>query len=240
MIKVENLQVFGWEAAIRGMRKPLDSERRFDTDYTLGKYEDNWSVEGPKIGENDLGLMKRLYKSGPEHAKYLRMIHVQLDITCPLSVLKELDTYKVATTFNSRSTMHTIHKYEFTRDMFSTSDEYDKFTNPEMLQYKLQLLDQDIAKLNKIRGKYLEQKSLVKTDPDNAAEHTGLAKWWWRVLVDNLPEEFDQTRTWDINYQTVINIIHQRQGHKLKEWRDLIDVFKTLPYVQDLLDCENE
>jgi hypothetical protein len=111
MIKFENTRVYGWEAAIRGMRNPMNSWDKSDSiiDH-IGLAE---------IGENDLKLMKQLVKAGTDHSKFMRMITVTVDITAPLYWWKEFDTYKVGTVRNSCSTMHKIHEKEFTLDDFS-------------------------------------------------------------------------------------------------------------------------
>ena len=115
MIEISNVEVFGWEAAIRGMRNPKNSWDKSDTTYGLG--EDYYN--DMRIGSNDLKLMKTLAKAGDDHGKFLRMINVTLDINAPLYWWKEFDTYKVGTVANSCSTMHKIHAKEFVMDDFS-------------------------------------------------------------------------------------------------------------------------
>ena len=110
MIKIENIDVYGWEAAIRGARNPMNSWNRMDTCYNNGEFE---------IRENDYKLLKNLTIAGPEHRKWNRMITVTMDITAPLYWWKEYDTYKVGTVANSCSTMHKIQAKEFTVDDFS-------------------------------------------------------------------------------------------------------------------------
>ena len=110
MIKIENIEVYGWEAAIRGARNPMNSWGKMDSGYNNGDFD---------MGENDYDLLRRLTLAGPEHRKWNRMITVTMDITAPLYWWKEFDTYKVATVANSCSTMHKIQAKEFTLDDFS-------------------------------------------------------------------------------------------------------------------------
>ena len=90
MIKIENTEVVGWEAAIRGMRNPMNSWEKSDTRWTLNQDPNSIIVdedcEGYElaIGPNDRDLMMRLAKGGSVHAKYRRMIVVYADVTAPL------------------------------------------------------------------------------------------------------------------------------------------------------------
>lgn len=111
MILIEKTEILGWEAAIRGMRNPMNSWAKSDTDFTVGQV--------PEVGESDLDLMGRLSRAGTEHRKYLRMLTVYVDLTAPLYWWKEFDTYKVGTVANSCSTMHKIHAKEFVLEDFS-------------------------------------------------------------------------------------------------------------------------
>ena len=126
MIKIENIDVYGWEAAIRGARNPMNSWDRMDSGYNNGKFE---------IGENDYKLLKNLTIAGPEHRKWNRMVTVTMDITAPLYFFKEYDTYKVGTVANSCSTMHKIQAKEFTLDDFSHEhlEEYPKWLLSEVI-----------------------------------------------------------------------------------------------------------
>ena len=197
MIEISKIDVYGWEAAIRGMRNPLNSWERSDSN-------------GSEIGPADLDLMKRLFKAGTEHRKYLRMVHCTLDVNAPLYWWKEFDTYKVATVSNSCSTMHKIAAKEFTREDFA----YDHLS-----EGALAVLDTVIRQLNLSRETYLQSKS--KDD-------------WWD-MIQLLPSSYMQKRTIDLNYETVFNIMGQRKGHKLDEWRVMVGEFEKLPYVQELL-----
>lgn len=129
MIKIENFEATGFEHAIRGMRNPMNSWEKSDTDWFAPASEEDvqdYIEHDPNtglyhlVGHNDLELMTKLAKGGPVHAKYRRMITVYVDITAPLYWWKEFDTYKVGTVANSCSTMHKIHEKEFTMEDFST------------------------------------------------------------------------------------------------------------------------
>ena len=126
MIKIENVDVYGFETAIRGARNPMNSWDRMDSGYNNGKFE---------IGENDYDLLRRLTIAGPEHRKWNRMVTVTMDITAPLYWWKEYDTYKVGTVANSCSTMHKIQAKEFTLDDFSHEhlEEYPKWLLSEVI-----------------------------------------------------------------------------------------------------------
>lgn len=214
MLKVENVETFNFEGAIRGMRNPLESWGKSDSDFDgteLGYFHDF------TIGENDLGLMRRLYKGGPEHRKYLRQIFVCMDIIAPRYWFVEFDTYKVGVTSNSCSTMHTIHKKPFDIDDFS--HDHLVYTgegdNP---------IDMIIKWLNYYREKYLE---------------TGNKEYWYN-MIQLLPQSYNQRRTITMNYENVINIIFQRSGHKLDEWSTFIGELMELPYVKDIMaDARN-
>lgn len=201
MIKVEHVSVFNFDGALRGMRNPYDSWDKSDSVIRNGKVE---------IGKSDLDLMKRLFKGGSEHRKYLRQIFVSLDITAPLYWWKEFDTYKVGTVANSCSTMHTIHKKPFTLNDFS--HEHLKPGSEYTLQHV-------IDTMNMARDNYLESKS--KDD-------------WWQ-LIQLLPTSYNQKRTVTMNYENVISIIRQRSGHKLDEWHKLIEELKKLPYIEEII-----
>lgn len=208
MLKVENLRTFNWEGALRGMRNPMNSWTKSDS-----TFDENGNIIN--IGENDLRLMKTLFKAGTEHRKYLRQIFVSMDITAPLYYWKEADTYKVGTTSNSCSTMHKIQSKEFTEDMFSCGH-----LNPDSMA----TLRSTIYKLNMYRTLY--NKHHDKND-------------WWQ-MIQLLPSSYNQRRTITMNYENVFTIIHQRSGHRLDEWNEFVDVLKTLPYVQELLSSLDE
>lgn len=201
------------------MRNPLNSWDKSDSNFYP------WDETSVEIGENDLNLMKRLYKAGSEHRKYLRQIFVSMDITAPLYWWKEFDTYKVGTVSNSCSTMHTIHKKEFSLDDFSIEHVSDDSleVNYKYVKYwnkPIDALVDLIDILNACREKYLETKD---------------KKWWWQ-LIQLLPSSYNQKRTITMNYENVITIIKQRTGHKLDEWNLFIDELKQLPYVEKIME----
>ena len=206
MIKIENVEVYGFKAAIRGMRNPMNSHSKSDSGYVASgeHYEDVDYV----VGENDMSLMKRLAKAGRPHRKYLRMIHVSMDITAPDFFFKEFDTYRIGITENSTSTMHKLASRELTIDDFSLEDMPIKEA-------------EEIVKHNE------ERRLLYK--------QTGEEKEW-RALIEGLPMSYNYRRTVDMNYENVLNIIHQRTGHKLSEWETLIEDLKKLTYVEELLN----
>ena len=140
MIKIENVDVYGWEAAIRGARNPMNSWHLMDSCYNNGEFE---------IGEKDHDLLRRLTMAGPEHRKWNRMVTVTMDITAPLYWWKEYDTYKVGTVANSCSTMHKIQAKEF---------ELDDFSHEHLEEYPKWLLSEVILELNKNRKDFNETK----------------------------------------------------------------------------------
>ena len=166
------------------------------------------------VGPNDLKLMNRLFKSGTEHRKYARMITVWIDINAPLYWWKEFDQYKIGTVSNSCSTMYTLMNKPFELDDFS----FDKLNEYE--NYAEHVIDD----LNELREHCSEE-----TDPK-------IKKELWYAIVQLLPESYNQTRTIMMNYEVVARIIQQRKGHKLEEWKQLIDVLKELPYINEIMD----
>jgi hypothetical protein len=204
MLKIEKTIVDGWEAAIRGMRNPLNSWDKSDTRF-------NWEVGKIVIGENDLALMKKLSKAGSDHAKFLRMINVTVDITAPLYWWKEFDTYKVGTVANSCSTMHTIHKKPF---------ELSDFSWEHLTEANLKVLEWLIDVLNANREKY----NATKNKED------------WLQMIQLLPTSYEQKRTVQLNYQVLKNIYHSRKNHKLAEWHVLCAWIEKLPYFMEVCD----
>ena len=208
MLTIENAETFGWEAAIRGMRNPKNSWSKSDSRWSS---PDENGTDAPMfiVGENDLKLASALANSGPDDGKFLRMIHVQLDVTAPLYWHKEADQYKVGTVTDSCSTMHKIHAKEFTMDDFSH----------EHLYSPLHDLKPTVDLLNVYRERFLETKD--KED-------------WWQ-LIQLLPSSYNQRRTWDLNYAVLRNIYHARRNHKIDEWHTLCDWIETLPYAKELI-----
>ena len=218
MIKVEAIEVFGIEGAMRGMRNPLNSWDKADTTVSDDILE---------IGENDLNLATRLIKAGTEHRKFLRMIHVQMDVIAPLYWWKEADTYKVGTTTNSCSTMHKIAAKEFTLDDFSHEhliDDQNDFENEngQISSYKDFLYYDVLDVLNTARRQYLETKD---------------KKYWWQ-MIQLLPSSYNQRRTWDISMETLLSILHQRKNHKLDEWNEFRDIcLEQVPYLKEFYEA---
>lgn len=219
MIKVENIDVWGFKHAIRGMRNPMNSWDKSDS-LLCG------DIDCPDliVGENDLDLMRRLYKAGPEHRKYLRQIFVSMDITAPLYWWKEFDTYKVGTVANSCSTMHKIAAKEFELDDFSHEHLRYEYSDgeasfDEATWAEVSLLD-TINKLNRARDLYLKSKD---------------KKHWW-LMIQLLPSSYNQKRTVTFTYENVVTMIRQRTGHKLDEWNEFMEILKDLPGVNELME----
>ena len=215
MIKLERSEVFGWEAAIRGMRNPMNSWAKSDTkdDADIYKLYDS-EIIVPIIGPNDLALMKKLVNAGSDHSKFMRMINVSVDITAPLYWWKEYDTYKVGTVANSCSTMHKIHEKEFTLDDFS--HEHLTLYDPdgEICRDWLGDLEDLVDDMNLARKLFLETKD---------------KKYWWQI-IQLLPSSYNQRRTVQLNYAVLRNIYHARRNHKLTEWHTFCDFITQLPY----------
>ena len=215
-IKIENVDVFGWEASIRGLRSPLNSWDKSDSGYVTEYDEGGFDAEFYKIGDNDLELMKKLIAAGPDHSKFMRMINVTLDITAPLYWWKEFDTYKVGTVRNSCSTMHKIHEKEFTLDDFS-----HEHLIPEAVSFLSDIIDC----LNDTRKAYMhydEEKDKLAVDIDKK----GL---WWQ-MIQLLPSSYNQRATVQLNYAVLRNMYNSRKNHKLDEWKDFCKWVETLPY----------
>ena len=211
MIKIENVEIFGWEAAIRGMRNPMNSWDKSDSyeNYTV-TYEDYSEIRFPyyRVGAGDLSLMKKLVKAGTDHSKFMRMINVTFDITAPLYWWKEFDTYKVGTVRNSCSTMHKVTSKEFTLDDFS----HEQLTDLAIERW----LEPTIEGLNIARQMYIEKDGKSK------------AAWW--QIIQLLPSSYNQRATIQLNYAVLRNIYHSRKNHKLDEWIDFCKWIETLPY----------
>ena len=208
MLKIENAETFGWEAAIRGMRNPKNSWSKSDS-WWSSQNENGTDAPMFIVGENDLKLASALAKSGADDGKFLRMIHVQLDVTAPLYWWKEADQYKIGTVTDSCSTMHKIHEKEFTLWDFSI----------EHLYSPLHDLKPTVDLLNVYRERFLDTKD--KED-------------WWQ-LIQLLPSSYNQRRTWDLNYAVLRNVYHARRNHKIDEWHTLCDWIETLPYAKELI-----
>lgn len=214
MLKVENTETCGWEAAIRGMRNPKNSWDKSDSEW---KYYGGDCYKGIfVIGKNDLDLMMRLRNAGTDHRKYLRMITVYCDITAPLYWYKEYDTYKVGTVANSCSTMHKIHAKEFVLDDFSHEHLIDT-----------SLFEAVINELNIYRDIY---NNYDKQTDEYKAEFSKKDIWW--QMIQLLPSAYNQKRTTELNYEVLANMYESRHNHKLDEWHTFCDWIKSLPYSQ--------
>lgn len=236
MIEIENVNICGWEAAIRGMRNPMNSWEKGDS-YTCdekcgecvhGCVADKTHRIGELIiGPNDLKLMKKLIAAGSDHSKFMRMINVTLDITAPLYWWKEFDTYKVSTVRNSCSTMHKIHAKEFTLDDFS----HDRLLTIE----KLETI---IGWLNEYRDLYVNWNSQNRYVDSNGVELNQKDIWW--QLIQLLPSSYNQRATIQLNYQVLRNMYHSRCNHKLDEWRKFCATVEQLPYSELITGKDEE
>lgn len=245
MIKFEHTEVVGWEHAIRGMRNPMNSWEKSDSGWTRVSHEEAVDIynddsieiidecdrdeEGVSfyiIGKNDRDLMMQLRNAGTDHRKFMRMITVYVDITAPLYWWKEFDTYKVGTVANSCSTMHKIAAKEFTLEDFSCEHLIDnhgleiEFTTVEDEVHLGKCSFDDVFRvtvdaLNLARNLYLNAKDKKK--------------YWWQ-LIQLLPSSYNQKRTVMLNYEVLANIYKSRKGHRLDEWRTMLDWIESLPY----------
>ena len=238
MIKIEHVETLGWEAAIRGMRNPMNSWEKSDSDWHLiGTPGTNQAVANDKylrekycIGNNDLGLMKRLCNAGTDHRKFMRMITVYMDITAPLYWWKEFDTYKVGTVANSCSTMHKIADKEFTLEDFSCEklitreqplvEGVDAVEPPNAVW----LMNRTIQTLNQYRNLYLQTKD---------------KKYWWQ-LIQLLPSSYNQRRTVMLNYEVLANMYKSRRNHKLDEWVYFCAEIERLPHSELITKKEDD
>lgn len=215
MIKVEEIRVAGYEPAIRGMRNPMNSWDKSDSRWEEYSGADQ-ARTGEKfyfeIGPNDMDLMRRLFKAGTEHRKFMRMIVVWCDVTAPLYWWKEFDTYRMGVEKNSCSTMHKIHAKEFEMDDFS----YENL----ILGDGTGVLRGVINALNAFRNNFLKTKD---------------KKFWWQ-LIQLLPSSYNQRRTVMLNYEVAVAMMKQRRGHKLDEWREFVKILNNLPYMQEITE----
>lgn len=232
MIKIENIDVYGWEACIRGMRNPMNSWDRSDSCW-CGYIEQDCENDDNKcvnlcglgkptncfaVGKNDLDLMKRLFKGGTEHRKYLRFINVTMDITCHHTWWAEFDTYKIGTVRNSCSKMHKIHVKEFVVDDFSTEgiEECGGRTSEVFLCV--------LNELERLRRLFNETKE----------------KKYWRAIIELLPMGFNIKATIQMNYEVAVRMIQQRKGHKLDEWHVMVDELLILPYMKEIMSLDEK
>ena len=246
MIRIENVEVTGWEAAIRGLRNPMNSWDKSDSDYRpilcskcdscetfklklwegcdacdVSKLLDA-APDGFMIGPNDHELMMKLRNAGTDHRKFMRMIAVYLDITAPLYWWKEFDTYKVGTVANSCSTMHKIAEKGFTLEDFSTEHLYADDDIDGM--YYSTTAEEEFTSTDVLKvviealNNYRKQYLIAKDKKD-----------WWQ-MIQLLPSSYNQKRTVMLNYEVLANMYKSRKGHKLDEWREFCKWVETLPY----------
>ena len=249
MLKIENVDIYGWEAAIRGCRNPLNSWGKSDSAFQHG--DDYRTINDDAadsefiaeqiasgrlydrvfIGPNDYKLMQNLCKGGSEESKWRRFVHVTCDITAPLYFYKELDTYRAGVEKNSCSTMHKIHAKEFTRDDFSCEHLID-CGNPEEVptiavgegfntieNELMRFWPSDILDLTIVMLNRSRQLFLQTKDK----------RYWWQ-MIQLLPSSYNQRRTYEFNYESLANIYRQRNSHRLDEWHQFCDRLKELPY----------
>lgn len=237
MIKFENVEVMGWEAAIRGMRNPMNSWEKSDSRVDgCRRTPLCYKSKDYTVGPNDLNLMTRLRKAGTDHRKFMRMITVYVDITAPLYWWKEFDTYKVGTVANSCSTMHKIADKEFTIDDFShehlVSGWVGKDANGIVIAIPgpYEKLQSTIELLNSIREIYLYVKNTPKEKIDWSCTPSLSAKDIWWQMIQLLPSSYNQRRTVMLNYEVLANIYKSRYNHKLDEWHDFCSLIEGLDY----------
>jgi len=237
MIKLDNIQVMNFEGALRGMRNPMASWNKSDSKEEITGYRGGFVSEHPnlcvaekefRIGQEDLKLAQKLVLSGSDHSKFMRQIFVTIDITAPLYWWKEMDTYKVATVANSESTMHRLAQTPITEENFSfdnsvgNTHDFSIFVEDNKA-YKTKVLINNIINVCEL----LRQEYLKTKDPDT-----------WKLLIQMLPESWNQMRTWTCSYATLRNIYFARRYHKLIEWRIFCAMIESLPYAKELICCE--
>ena len=243
-MKFENTEVWGFKHSLRGMRNPMESWNKSDSlfgyyNYNSGEYEylcsgcmdndgNDYAIENPVIGKNDMQLAQKLIKAGTDHRKFMRQIFVSVDITAPLYWWKEFDTYKVGTVANSTGTMHKLATTPITLDCFEIDDyEPNTFVYYEHTVVSDVVNTEIIRLLETLRKHYLETKN----------------KKYWKELIRWLPESWLQTRTITMSYENIFAIVHQRKNHKLNEWNgqdnpalpNFISWAKSLPYADQLI-----
>jgi hypothetical protein len=199
-----NTGVFNLQGALHGMRNPMNSWSKSDS-----YYNDNGDYT---IGPNDLDLATKLVNAGSEHRKFLRQIFVTVDITAPLYIWSELDTYKVGTTANSQSTMHKLKDTSISMECFETGD-------MTSIQGFDEIRDTFIQALEGLRLEFQRTKDTR----------------YWKEMKRWLPSAWLQTRTWTADYEVLRNIYYQRKNHRLVEWQVICRWIETLPYAQEFI-----
>ena len=229
MIRIEETEVTGFKAALRGMRNPKNSWDKSDTVFEIkDPVLEPIVLETPVIGPNDLKLAMALSNSTDDHSKFLRMINVTCDITAPLYWWKEADTYKIGTVADSCSTMHKIAEKEFTIDDFShehllSDAAWITWDDQDYSNSAIECLYDVVSMLNAYRDQYLETKEKI---------------YWWQ-MIQLLPSSYNQKRTWQANYQVLKRMYFARKDHKLDEWHTFCDWIASLPYARLLMHIED-
>ena len=230
MIKIDTIGVWGFEGALKGMRNPYESRVKSDSVrcsscpelYTNRKLcvdrDDFGKCPLFRIGKNDMELAKKLIKAGPEHRKFLRMIHVQADVTAPRYWWAEMDKYKYVEA-NSSSTMHLITKRELTVEDFS----FNEYVPPTTAEKIVEKLNTWIKDYNHMKDSFVaKEKELL-----------------FSAIKQILPESYNQLRTIDTNYECLLSIYHQRKDHRLTEWKEFCKWCLTLPYFKEFIGALN-
>lgn len=227
MIKVEHIEIYGFEAAIRGMRNPMNSWEKSDSfecgdisgygeciNYVHGDCPRCLNAPNTYcVGSNDLDLMQRLFKAGTEHRKFMRQIFVSMDITSNHTFWAEFDTYKVGVTRNSCSKIHKIHVKEFVPEDFSREgiEEVGGRTKEVFLS-----VVEELERLRKLFNQTHEKR-------------------YWRAIIELLPMGYNLKATITMTYENAASMIKQRSGHKLDEWREFVETLKRLPYIAQIV-----
>lgn len=209
-MRITKEETAGWQAALRGMRNPLNSWDRSDSEFWPG---------GFTIGPKDLKLAQNLVKAGTEHGKFARMIQVWVDVEAPLYWWKEFDTYRAGVEKNSCSTMHKIMSRRLTVNDFEISEEYPEQNN--WWNSTIQSLNYWISRYEKV-------------------DTNELKEWCFRSVVERLPSAYIQKRTVMMSYAALRNIYFQRRNHKLSEWREFCRWVESLSYAGELICIEKD
>lgn len=255
MLKLEHTDVIGWEAAIRGMRNPMNSWEKTDSaffgcidvttsdDIARGDYP-KYTKPCTVIGPNDLDLMTRLRNAGTDHRKFMRMITVYVDITAPLYWWKEFDTYKVGTVANSCSTMHKIAAKEFEPSDFSDEHLDDIWGYEPEVRDMAPVIEFE-THTDKITNYLLGPDDILNLTIKmlnrcrDLYNQTKEKTYWWQMIM-LLPSSYNQKRTIMLNYEVLANIYKSRKNHKLDEWHTFCDWIETLPYSELITGNEKE
>ena len=217
MIKIENIEVFNFEGAFRGLRNPMNSWDKSDSYWDFPEHPDRYI-----IGEKDLKLAQRMISAGTDESKFMRQIFVSMDITAPLYWWKEADTYKVSTVANSCSTMHKITSGEITEENYSFDPEPDKKLTD--------LPTDDYIRILNIKQRAIEAVEWLRKKYKETGD-----KRYWRLLIQINPDGWLQKRTWTGNYQNLRNQYFARKNHKLIEWHEYCKMIENLPYGKELI-----